>query len=144
MEHPTVPPAVSAPFPGSPPQVCQIAFANMDASEPPRAEVRAWLQKLAPLTGSLMGGRVLIEAIDDDQPQRHDRRQERRERKYRVRVDLTMPHGTVVVGHDHPSNGAHEDVYVAIRNAFRGARRELERYSQARAEAAVDPAPAVA
>ena len=39
-----------------------------------------------------------------------------------------MPHGVVAVAHDHPNNGVHEDVFVAIRNAFRAARRELEAY----------------
>jgi len=37
----------------------------------------------------------------------------------------------VTVGPEHPSNGAHEDVYVAIRNAFRAARRRLEISAQA-------------
>jgi hypothetical protein len=39
-----------------------------------------------------------------------------------------MPAGVVIVGLDHPSNGVHEDIYVAIRNGFRAARRQLEIY----------------
>ena len=92
------------------------------ASEAPRAEVHAWLAKLGPLTAPMTEGRVVIEAVDQDH----------KERRYRVRMDLTMPHGVVTVGHDHPNNGAHEDIYVAIRNAFRAGRRELEAYSQSR------------
>jgi len=98
---------------------CQIAFVGMTASEPPRAEVHAWLAKLGLLTAPMTAGRVVIEAVDQD----------RKERQYRVRMDLTMPHGVVTVGHDHPNNAAHEDIYVAIRNAFRAGRRELEAYS---------------
>ncbi len=98
---------------------CQIAFVGTTASEPPRAEVHAWLAKLGLLTAPMTEGRVVIEAIDEDH----------KERRYRVRMDLTMPHGVVTVGHDHPNNGAHEDIYVAIRNAFRAGRRELEAYS---------------
>ncbi len=98
---------------------CQIAFVGTTASEPPRAEVYAWLAKLGLLTASMTEGRVVIEAVDQDH----------KERRYRVRMDLTMPHGVVTVGHDHPNNGAHEDIYVAIRNAFRAGRRELEAYS---------------
>jgi hypothetical protein len=41
-------------------------------------------------------------------------------------MELVMPAGPVRVGPDHPANLPHEDVYVAIRNAFRAARRELE------------------
>jgi hypothetical protein len=101
---------VAAPCP------CQITFSGMLASEAPKVEVRAWLQRLGPLTAAMTGGRVLIEAIDQDH----------KERQYRVRLEISMPGEVVVVGPDHPSNGPHEDVYVAIRNAFRGARRELE------------------
>jgi hypothetical protein len=101
---------------------CQIAFVGTTASEPPRAEVFAWLAKLGLLTASMTEGRVVIEAVDEDH----------KERRYRVRMDLTMPHGIVTVGHDHPNNGAHEDIYVAIRNAFRAGRRELEAYSLSR------------
>ena len=41
-------------------------------------------------------------------------------------MELVLPAGSVLVGSDHPTNLPHEDVYVAIRNAFRAARRELE------------------
>ena len=102
---------------------CQIAFVGLTASEPPRAEVHAWLAKLGVLTAPMTDGRVVIEAVDEG----------RKERRYRVRMDLTMPHGIVTVGHEHPSNAAHEDIYVAIRNAFRAGRRELEAYSSTRA-----------
>ena len=101
---------------------CQIAFVGTTASEAPRAEVHAWLAKLGQLTAPMTEGRVVIEAVDQDH----------KERRYRVRMDLTMPHGIVTVGHEHPNNGAHEDIYVAIRNAFRAGRRELEAYSQSR------------
>lgn len=98
---------------------CQIVFVGAAASEPPRAEVHAWLAKLGLLTAPMTEGRVVIEAVDEDH----------KERRYRVRMDLTMPDGVVTVGHDHPSNAAHEDIYVAIRNAFRAGRRELTAYS---------------
>jgi hypothetical protein len=107
---------------------CQIAFLGMTASEPPRAEVHAWLARLGLLTASMTAGRVVIEAVDQDH----------KERRYRVRMDLTMPHGIVTVGHDHPNNAAHEDIYVAIRNAFRAGRRELEAYSSRGAPAPVE------
>ena len=88
----------------------------MLASEPTRLEVHAWLDRLHTLTASMTGGQVLIEAVDRCRKERH----------YRFRMNLNMPTGVVVVDHDHPSNGSHEDVFVAIRNAFRAARRELE------------------
>ena len=123
LAPPTVEIEVPAPARHVPPRAnCQIAFVGATASEPPRAEVFAWLAKLGLLTASMTEGRVVIEAVDEDH----------KERRYRVRMDLTMPHGIVTVGHDHPNNAAHEDIYVAIRNAFRAGRRELEAYSLSR------------
>jgi hypothetical protein len=116
-------PAVLAPAAverAAPRRPCQVNFGGMPASEPPRVEVYAWLEKLGSLTAAMTGGQVLIEAVDRGRKDRH----------YRVRMDLTMPTGTVVVAYDHPSNGPHEDVIVAIRNAFRAARRQLEAHAR--------------
>jgi hypothetical protein len=103
------------------PRVCQVAFAGVPASEQARAEVHAWVERLGDLTSSMTTGRVLIEAVERG----------RKERVYRVRMDLTMPTGMVVVDHDHPNNRPHGDVYVAIRNGFRAARRQLEIHREA-------------
>jgi|GEM_PF-991173 len=100
-----------------PPHPCQITFKGMDPSEAARVEVRAWLDRLGVLTTPMIGGQVVIESVDEGR---------REDRRYHVRMELTMPEGVVVVGPEHPSNGPHEDVYVAIRNAFRAARRQLE------------------
>ena len=116
---------------------CQITFVGMDAAEPLRLEVRAWLARLGPVMADVKSGHVLIEGVEEP----------RKMRTYRVRMDLPLSDGTTVsVTHEHPSNGAHEDVYVAIRNAFRAARRALEEHakghppSEKLAEiAAVDP-----
>jgi hypothetical protein len=109
-------PPAAAIVPPAPPRPCRITFHGFAPSEPARVEVRAWLVRLGALTAPMTGGEVAIEALD----------QGRSERRYRVRMELTMPAGAVLVGSDHPANLPHEDVYVAIRNAFRGARRELE------------------
>ena len=45
---------------------------------------------------------------------------------YHVRVDLTVPGREIVVSRDPAENHAHEDVYVAIRDAFDATRRQLE------------------
>jgi hypothetical protein len=115
------PPPPVAPVPRVPLLPCRIVFEGFVASEPPRIEVRAWLARLGALTAPMTGGEVAIQALDEG----------RKERRYRVRMELVLPDGPVVVGSDHPANPPHEDVYVAIRNAFRAARRELETRSSA-------------
>ena len=115
---PASPAALVSPASATAPRPCQITFGGMTATEAPRVEVRAWLERLGALTATMIGGRVLIDVLD----------QGRSERRYQVRMELSMPKAVVVVGLNHPSNRPHEDIYVAIRNAFRGARRELEGY----------------
>ncbi len=113
------------------PRVCQVAFSGMPAAERARIDAHAWLERLGELTTSLTSGQVLIEAVNRG----------RRGRHYRVRMDLTFPTGVVAVDHDHPNNRPDEDIFVAIRNAFRAARRQLEAHrrtvSGARDEAAL-------
>jgi hypothetical protein len=90
----------------------------MDPAEAVRQEVRAWLPRLGVLAHQVTKGHIRIEALEAH----------RRERLYQAGMELTMPDGIVTVTQVHPSNLAHEDVYVAVRNAFRAARRELEEY----------------
>jgi len=81
--------------PSVPLRPCRITFDGLYASEAPRIEVRAWLDRLGALTAPMTGGHVAIESIV----------QSRKERRYRVHMELTMPAGVVIVELDHPSNG---------------------------------------
>jgi cold shock CspA family protein len=49
---------------------------------------------------------------------------------YHVRVDITVPGHELVVSRDPKDHQAHQDVYVAIRDAFDAARRQLEDYAR--------------
>jgi hypothetical protein len=132
LDHPrAAPEALGSPSPGAdvppiPQRPCRISFNGFAATEPPRIEVRAWLARLGALTAPMIGGDVVIDALDQGHKHRH----------YRVRMELVMPAGSVFVGADHPANLPHDDVYVAIRNAFRAVRRELETGPQREAPAA--------
>ncbi len=61
--------------------------------------------------------RVVVEA-----PHRHHHRG----KLYSVGIEISVPGKHLVVNHAGPSNHAHEDVYVAIRDAFKAATRQLE------------------
>jgi cold shock CspA family protein len=43
-----------------------------------------------------------------------------------VRIELTVPGGRLVVARDHARNQAQADLYVAVRQAFREAKRQLQ------------------
>jgi cold shock CspA family protein len=95
----------------------QISFKDMDPSPAIEARVREKAAKLARFHGRIVGCRVTVEA-----PHRHHRKG----KLYNVRVDVSVPGEDVFVGHTGPRDRAHEDVYVAIRDAFNAAGRVLE------------------
>ncbi len=49
---------------------------------------------------------------------------------YHVRIELEVPTGALVVGRDPGDHHAHKDLYVAIRDSFRAAKRELSSYAR--------------
>lgn len=51
---------------------------------------------------------------------------------YAVRIDLRVPGKEIVAGREHRQNHAHEDVYVALRDAYAAAVRQLEDYARMR------------
>lgn len=96
-----------------------IAFHDIPPSEAVREAIREKAQKLETYFNRITSCRVVVES-----PHRH----QRKGRLYRVRIDLTVPGSEIVVGRDRHDRHAHEDVYMAIRDAFDAARRQLEDY----------------
>ena len=86
----------------------QISFRNMDPS--PKAIVREKAAKLDRF----------------EAPHRHHHKG----KLYKVRIDIGMPGNDVHVNQEGPKNQAHEDVYVAIRDAFDAAVRQLEDHAR--------------
>lgn len=95
----------------------QITFRNMSASGAMEQDIRDRVGKLDEFYDGIMGCRVMVEA------QHHHHHQGR---VYHVRIDLTVPGHELVASRDPGKDHAHEDVYVAIRDAFDAMRRQLE------------------
>jgi ribosomal subunit interface protein len=97
----------------------EITFRNMDASDALEAEIRSKAQKLDQFYDRVTSCRVVVEA-----PHKHHHQGN----TYQVRIDMTVPDGELVVSRDRGQNRAHEDPYVAVRDAFDAARRQLQDY----------------
>jgi cold shock CspA family protein/ribosome-associated translation inhibitor RaiA len=95
----------------------QITFRTFSPSEAVADRIRAKVQELERFHGHLMSCRVLVEALH---------RHHRKGRLYHVRIDLGVPGGEIVISREHQLAHEHEDVYVAIRDAFNAATRRLE------------------
>lgn len=101
----------------------QITYRDVRQTEALDRSIRASVKRLDRYHPDILGCRIAVEA-----PHRH----QRKGRPYRVRIDLTVPGKELVVGHHPQLNPAHEDLTVALRDAFRAARRELQHHAGTR------------
>ena len=99
----------------------QISFRGVPSSDAIEAKVRARAARLERYYDHIMGCRVMIES---------PHRRHHQGKLYHVRIDLTVPGGELVVTREPAEHHAHEDVYVAIRDAFDAARRRLEDHAR--------------
>lgn len=99
----------------------EISFRNMDRSASVEDRVRERAEKLETYFGRINSCRVVVEA-----PQRRHRKG----RLYRVRIEVGVPGKDVVVSRHPQDNHTHEDVYVAVRDAFDAAQRQLEDHAR--------------
>jgi ribosomal subunit interface protein len=102
----------------------QITFKGMDSSEAIAANIREKADKMERFSNHLMSCRVVVEA-----PHRHGHKGQ----LYNVSIDLGVVGGELAVSHEGPRDHAHEDIYVAIRDAFDAATRQLEDYERKQA-----------
>ncbi|WP_133718741.1 HPF/RaiA family ribosome-associated protein [Methylocaldum gracile] len=99
----------------------QTSFRNMEPSEAMEKAVHDRAEKLDQFFEHIMSCRVMVEALH---------RHHRQGNTYHVRIDITVPGDELVVSRDPGKDHAHEDAYVAIRDAFDAARRQLEDYAR--------------
>ncbi len=95
----------------------QISFSNITPSDAIRLRVEEHVGRLDRFNDRIMSCRVVIRAPNSRQ---------RKGRLYHVSIDLTMPGREIVVNRNPPEDRAHEDVYVAIRDAFDALTRQVE------------------
>ncbi len=98
-------------------------FRGMEPSDAVRAAIEKKVSKLEQCCGRITSCRVVVE-------EPHRRR--RKGKLFNVRIDMTLPGREVVVDRTHGARHSHEDVYVAIRDAFDAARQQVGQYSMER------------
>ena len=101
----------------------QITYRDVHLSPALDRSIRASVKRLDRYHPAILGCRIAVES-----PHRH----QRKGRRYRVRIDLTVPGKELAVGRHSQMSPAHEDLSVALRDAFRAARRELQDHARTR------------
>lgn len=95
----------------------QIVFHNIDQSEALTDSVNKRVEKLRRYNGDIIGGRVVLDSPHNNH---------HKGKVYSVTLELRTPTKEVVVTQEQHDNHAHEDLYVAIRDAFNAAERQLK------------------
>ncbi len=90
----------------------QITFRNLSGSEALEARIREKAARLESLHPRITSCRVTVEELD---------RHRHQGKEFRIRVDVSVPEHEIVVDRDHD-----EDIYVALRDAFDAAGRQLQ------------------
>lgn len=99
----------------------QITFRQMEPSPALEARIRELATRLDRFSAHIMSCHVTVEA-----PHQHQHQGQ----LYEVHIDLRVPHGELVAHREHRERPGHEDVHVALRDAFRAIRRQLEDYER--------------
>lgn len=103
-------------------RMIEIVFKGMATSPAIEARVRKEAEKLQRFRDRLIGCRVVIEAPH----RRHEKGN-----LFDVRIELSLPgRPPIVVSRSPDADHSHEDPYVALRDAFDAARRQLQSQTQ--------------
>ena len=94
----------------------QITVRDMEPSEALEARIRSKAQKLEEFFAHIVSCHVVVEM-----PHRHHQQG----KQFNVRIDIGVPGNTIVLNRHQA-----EDVYVALRDAFDAAKRQLQEYSR--------------
>ena len=101
----------------------QITFRHMDPSPALSARIRALVARLEKFDARISHCHVIVAP-----PPRH----RRHGALYDFHIDIALPDKVIAVRRARSGTPAHEDPYVALRDAFRAARRRLEDYCRTR------------
>lgn len=101
----------------------QITFRQMDRSPALEARIRELTARLDKYSGQIMRCHVIVQPVAQHQHQGG---------VHEFRIDITLPGEEIAIRRARPADPAHEDPYVALRDAFRAARRKLADYERKR------------
>ena len=96
----------------------QLTFEGIGHSDPIETRIRAEAGKLEHFYDRITSMRVVVA-----RPQHRHHKGD----TYQVRIQMVVPGGAdIAISREPAATGAHEDVYVTIRDAFKAARRQLQ------------------
>ena len=101
----------------------EIVFRNMQPSPALETRIHSLVARLEKFSPHIIHCHVVVEA-----PHRH----QLQGRLFDVDLRITVPGDEIAIQRANPADHAHEDVYVALRDVFKAARRRLQDYERRR------------
>lgn len=101
----------------------QITFRDMEASHRLEAEIQKRANKLETFYDRITSCRVIVECPHQSQTNGQ---------VYNVRIDLTVPGQELVVSRTSERDQTHENVLIAIRDAFHAVEKQLKTHADKR------------
>ncbi len=102
----------------------QVTFHGLDHSDAVEERVREKVSKLEQFYDRITSCRVAIELHHRNTSNLHQKGQ-----PFHIRIDLTVPGTELVVRRDPKDSHEHEDIYVALRDAFQSMERQLKEFA---------------
>lgn len=99
----------------------EITFRGFPHSDAVETKIREKTAKLEQFCDHIISCKVAVEA---------EHRHQHQGNLFHVRIDLSVPQKHIIVSREHHDKQAHEDLYVALRDAFDVAKRQLEEYTR--------------
>ena len=101
----------------------KIQYLGFSESTAVSAAVWEYVEHIEKIYGRIMSCNVVIS---------HPHRKHQKGGIYHVKIRLHMPGGDIFIDKEPEKNHAHEDIYVALRDAFDSAKRKLEDFTRIR------------
>lgn len=112
----------------------KVVFRGIDHSQAVAEAVQKRLEKLERFSDEIQSLRVILES-----PHNHHHKG----KVFHVGVEAVIPNHDILVNHDQHDKHAHEDIYVAIRDAFNALERRIKSiYEKKRHQSRATPKPA--
>lgn len=100
-------------------QPVQITFRHMEPSNAVEDVIKEKVAKLEQCYEKITSCRVVVEAPHSHKHQGN---------LFRVSIDLGVPDKEIIVSREQHNNHSHENAYVAVRDAFDAAKKQLKGY----------------
>lgn len=97
----------------------QITFRNLTPSDAIKADISKRVSKLEQVVDQITNCRVLVTA-----PHKHHHKGN----LYQIKIDVSLPGEEILTTRHSAKQHTHEDIYIAIRDAFKVTRRQLHDY----------------